>query len=81
MKNFVGSARNVGFWLALASAFGLLAAGVANAQERGVKIRSIEVQYSGPETISRERILAQIRTKVGQNYSDAVAEQDIRALA
>lgn len=80
MKDFVGSLRSVACWVVLAFAFGLLAPGLADAQEGGVKIRSIEVRYSGPETISRERILAQIRTKVGQNYSDAVAEQDIRAL-
>ncbi len=46
----------------------------------GVRITSIEVQYNGPETLSRERILAQMRTKVGQNYSDGVAEEDIRSL-
>src|SRR5437667_11757384 len=41
---------------------------------------SIDVQYTGPATISRERILAQMRTKVGLPYSDTVAETDIRAL-
>jgi outer membrane protein insertion porin family len=41
---------------------------------------SIDVQYTGPATISRERILAQMRTKVGLPYSDTVAENDIRAL-
>jgi outer membrane protein insertion porin family len=43
-------------------------------------IRSIEVEYSGPATVSKERILAQIRTRVGQPYSDQVVEQDIRQL-
>jgi outer membrane protein insertion porin family len=43
-------------------------------------VRSIDVQYTGPATISRSRILAQMRTKVGSPYSDTVAEQDIRAL-
>ena len=43
-------------------------------------VRSIDVQYTGPATISRERILAQMRTKVGLPYSDTVAENDIRAL-
>ena len=43
-------------------------------------VRSIDVQYTGPATISRERILAQMRTKVGLPYSDTVAETDIRAL-
>src|SRR5438128_5112026 len=43
-------------------------------------VRSIDVQYTGPATISRARVLAQMRTKVGLPYSDIVAEEDIRAL-
>jgi outer membrane protein insertion porin family len=43
-------------------------------------IRSIDVQYSGPATVSKERILAQIRTAVGQPYSDSTVEDDIRNL-
>src|SRR6266508_2411218 len=43
-------------------------------------IRSIEVQYTGPATISKERILAQMRTKVGQLYSNEIVQEDIRAL-
>jgi outer membrane protein insertion porin family len=49
-------------------------------QDDGVRIRSIEIQYEGPQTISRERILAQMRTAVGQVYSDSIVEQDIRNL-
>jgi outer membrane protein insertion porin family len=43
-------------------------------------VRSIDVQYTGPATISRARVLAQMRTKVGLPYSDVVAEEDIRGL-
>jgi outer membrane protein insertion porin family len=43
-------------------------------------VRSIDVRYSGPALVSRERILAQIRTKVGQPYNSQVVEQDIRSL-
>jgi outer membrane protein insertion porin family len=43
-------------------------------------IRSIDVQYSGPSTVSKERILAQMRTAVGQPYSDSTVEDDIRNL-
>ena len=43
-------------------------------------IRSIEVEYAGPATISKERILAQMRTKVGQLYSNEVVQEDIKAL-
>src|SRR5215469_3211147 len=43
-------------------------------------IRSIEVQYTGPATISKERILAQMRTKVGQPYSNEIVQEDIKTL-
>src|SRR5690348_15294410 len=43
-------------------------------------IRSIDVQYAGPATISKERILAQMRTKVGQVYSNEIVQEDIKAL-
>jgi len=43
-------------------------------------VRSIDVQYTGPATISRARVLAQVRTKIGLPFSDIVAEDDIRTL-
>ena len=43
-------------------------------------VRSIDVEYTGPATVSKERILAQMRTGIGSAYSDAVVEQDIRNL-
>src|SRR5256714_3666511 len=43
-------------------------------------VGAIAVQYRAPATISRERVLAQMRTKVGLPYSDVVAEDDIRAV-
>src|SRR5947209_11890881 len=43
-------------------------------------IRSIDVEYTGAPTVSKERILAQMRTKVGQPYNDATVEQDVEAL-
>jgi outer membrane protein insertion porin family len=56
-------------------------AGVLQAYGQGSQIvRSIEVQYMGPTTVSKERVLAQMRTKVGQPYSDQVVEDDIRSL-
>ncbi|MBA2623076.1 MAG: outer membrane protein assembly factor BamA [Chthoniobacterales bacterium] len=78
MNYTAGLFRSFAFSIVFALLFALLPASSAHAQ--GVKIRAIEVQYTGPETISRERILAQIRTAVGQTYSDAIAEQDIRNL-
>ena len=43
-------------------------------------IRAMEVQYTGPATISKDRILAQMRTKVGQVYTNEIVQEDIKAL-
>ena len=86
MKYFVGSIRRPAFaiWLALifalcsvASAYGQTA---PPAQQGPPIISTIEVQYVGPQTIAKERVLAQLRTKPGQPYSESLVEQDIRAL-
>jgi outer membrane protein insertion porin family len=79
MKHFVGSIRrSAGIFLLVA---GLVFVGSSPAFGQAAPIvRSIDVQYVGPQTISKERILSQIRTKVGTPYSDAVVEQDIRGL-
>ena len=54
--------------------------GFAAFAQTGAIVRSIDVQFAGPKTLSRERILSQIRTAVGEPYSDSVVEQDIRNL-
>ncbi|MEX1009983.1 MAG: outer membrane protein assembly factor BamA, partial [Chthoniobacterales bacterium] len=46
----------------------------------GPIVRSIDVQYVGPETISRQRVMANLKTKVGDPYSERAAEDDVRAL-
>lgn len=46
----------------------------------GPTVRSISVQYVGPETISRQRVMANLKTKVGDPYSERAAEEDVRAL-
>jgi outer membrane protein insertion porin family len=43
-------------------------------------VRAIDVEYTGPATVSKERIIAQLRTTIGQPYSEAIVEQDIRQL-
>jgi len=50
------------------------------AQQGPPIVHSIDVQYTGPVTISRERVMAQMRTKVGRPYSELVAEDDIRTI-
>jgi outer membrane protein insertion porin family len=43
-------------------------------------VKSIDVQYAGPASISKEKILANMRTRVGKPYDDKVVEEDIRNL-
>ncbi len=43
-------------------------------------VRSIEVQFVGPQTVSKEKILANMRTRVGRPYSPRVTEEDVRNL-
>jgi outer membrane protein insertion porin family len=82
MRHFSGWLRRPPFAIWVASICGLLGFVSARAQapEGPPIIRSIDVQYSGPKLVSKERILAQMRTKVGQPYSDQIVEQDIEAL-
>ncbi|HEX4665157.1 MAG TPA: outer membrane protein assembly factor BamA [Chthoniobacterales bacterium] len=61
--------------------FGLVLPPGARAQGvEGVTITSIEVRYVGPETVSKDRVLANMRTKVGAPYSETTVEDDIRTL-
>lgn len=53
---------------------------VAQALPAGPVVREIAVEYVGPPALSRERVLANIATQVGQPYSERLAEEDIRAL-
>lgn len=43
-------------------------------------VRSIDVQFAGAARISKEKILANMRTRVGRPYSEPVVEEDIRNL-
>ena len=43
-------------------------------------VKSIEVQFVGPQTVSKEKILANMRTRVGRPYSPRVTEEDVRNL-
>src|SRR6266480_2212215 len=79
MREFRGSARGWTAVLLFVTALGLFAPAIARGQQTPI-IRSIDVQYSGPATVSKDVILAQIRTAVGQPYSDSTVEDDIRSL-
>ena len=43
-------------------------------------VRAIDVQFVGPQTVSKERIIANMRTRVGRPYSPRVTEEDVRNL-
>jgi len=80
MTYFSGSARARAYWISLGWLVALFGLVSAQAQQGPPIVRSIDVEYSGPATVSKERILAQMRTAIGQPYSDQVVEQDIRQL-
>src|SRR6266446_4868870 len=85
MRRFCGCMRPPPIAIWIASLCALFATVLARAQAPQSApgppmIRAIDVQYTGPATLSKERILAQMRTKVGQPYSNEVVQEDIKAL-
>lgn len=47
---------------------------------QGPVVKSIDVQYAGPASVSKEKIIANMRTRVGKPYDDKTVEEDIRNL-
>jgi len=83
MRHFSGWLRRppLAVWLAsICVLLGALARAQAPEGQGPPMIRSIDVEYAGPKLVSKEWILAQVRTQVGQPYSDSVVEQDIETL-
>src|SRR5262252_1304278 len=85
MQRFCGWMRPPPIAIWVASFCTLFTAVIARAQAPQTApgppvIRSMEVEYTGPATISKERILAQMRTKVGQVYSNEIVQADIKTL-
>jgi len=85
MQRFCGWMRPPPFAIWIASLCALFAAVIVRAQAPPSApgpptIRAIDVEYTGPASISRQRILAQMRTKVGQPYSNEIVQEDIKAL-
>ena len=54
--------------------------GTQPAQKPAPIVRQIEIQYAGPATLSRQRILSNMKTTVGQPYSETTIEDDVRSL-
>src|SRR5215468_11836595 len=85
MQRFCGWTRPRPIAIWIASLCALLTAVILRAQAPQSApgppvIRSIDVEYSGVASISKQRILAQMRLKVGQLYSNEVVEEDIKTL-
>ncbi len=73
--------RPLPLWCQLSLVLFLLAVPAVRAQApQGPIIKDIVVESVGAPSISKERVLANLATKVGQPYSERSAEQDIRAL-
>ncbi|TSA35609.1 MAG: outer membrane protein assembly factor BamA [Verrucomicrobiaceae bacterium] len=71
-------------WCLLLPALIFLAVPAMRAQTpqapQGPIVKDIVVENVGAPSISKERVLANLATKVGQPYTERAAEQDIRAL-
>src|SRR2546430_16419669 len=80
MREFRGSVWGWAAAIFFVTCAGLFAPASLYAQQGPPTIQSIEVQFSGPATVSKEAIRAQMRTAVGQPYSDSTVEDDIRNL-
>ncbi len=86
MKEFFGlirggiSVARLAFILIFAASVSLNAQTAPPQQQGPPIIKSIEIQYVGPQTIARDKVLAQMQTKVGRGYSESLVEQDIKAL-
>lgn len=52
----------------------------AQAPAAGPLIKEIDVRFVGPTTLSKERVLDNLATKVGAPYNDRLVEEDIKSL-
>ena len=75
MKNFFSFGRFGAFLLSL-GIFALLPGALRGQGIEGVPVSTIEVRYVGPETISKDQILANMKTKVGSPYSETTVEDE-----
>jgi len=68
------------FLLAAATLANLSPLFAQEAAPQGPIVKQIDVQFVGAESITRDRVLANLATQVGQPYSESTVEQDIRSL-
>jgi outer membrane protein insertion porin family len=79
MKNSISLGRVAAWLLFLGLALGWSCSVRAQSME-GTTITGIDVTYVGPQTVSKDRVLANMRSKVGSPYSETTVEEDIRGL-
>ncbi len=53
---------------------------VAQGQPTPLLIKQIDVQFVGPMTLSRQRVLDNLATKIDQPFNDHLVEEDVKAL-
>jgi outer membrane protein insertion porin family len=59
----------------------IASAPVTHSQQQGLPlVKAIDVQYVGQQSVSKEKILANMRTRVGKPYSPQITEEDVRNL-
>jgi outer membrane protein insertion porin family len=80
MREFRGSVWGWAVAMFFVACAGFFTPASLHGQQEAPTVRSVDVQYSGPATVSKDAILAQMRTAVGQPYSDSTVEDDIRNL-
>jgi outer membrane protein insertion porin family len=80
MREFRGSVWGWAVAMFFVTCAGFFTPASLHGQQEAPTVRSVDVQYSGPATVSKDAILAQMRTAVGQPYSDSTVEDDIRNL-
>lgn len=66
--------------LVLALSAAPFSAAQAPVDQTGPVVNDIVVETVGAPSISKDRVLANLATKIGQPYSERTAEQDVRAL-
>ena len=79
MRGGISMAR-LALVLIFAAAASLSAQTAPDQQQGPPIIKSVEIQFVGPQTFSKDKVLAQMRSKPGQPYSESLVEQDIKAL-
>jgi outer membrane protein insertion porin family len=67
-------------FLAAAAVLAVLVSLRAQTPPQGPIVKQIDVQFVGTESMSKDRVLANLGTQVGQPYSEQAVEEDIRSL-